>query len=161
MPLGLNFVFQYILRYYGIMFKWSLGLHFILNFFSFFNLVYYMFWIYDLQIFNHIDSAAVPVITRDGNLNLQPLSPRLRAVWGTTQTSVRPLELPRSSSTQRNPLTCPSSPATTRTKGRHQTRSQTCAHYYKNKQQGKVHRQFSFCSSQHKQNFKTTFPLHE
>ncbi|XP_016301916.1 sorbin and SH3 domain-containing protein 2-like [Sinocyclocheilus anshuiensis] len=36
---------------------------------------------------------------------------------GTTQTSVRPLELPRSSSTQRNPLTSPSSPATTRTKG--------------------------------------------
>uniref|UniRef100_A0A671LCJ4 Sorbin and SH3 domain containing 2b n=1 Tax=Sinocyclocheilus anshuiensis TaxID=1608454 RepID=A0A671LCJ4_9TELE len=66
---------------------------------------------------------------------------------GTTQTSVRPLELPRSSSTQRNPLTSPSSPATTRTKGRHQTSSQTCAHYYKNKQQ-KVHTQFSFCSSQ-------------
>lgn len=42
--------------------------------------------------------------------------PRAQSSVGTTQTSVRPLELPRSSSTQRNPLTSPSSPATTRTK---------------------------------------------
>uniref|UniRef100_A0A8C1GFJ6 Sorbin and SH3 domain containing 2b n=1 Tax=Cyprinus carpio TaxID=7962 RepID=A0A8C1GFJ6_CYPCA len=43
--------------------------------------------------------------------------PRAQSSVGTTQTSVRPLELPRSSSTQRNPLTSPSSPTTTRTKG--------------------------------------------
>uniref|UniRef100_A0A672QE11 Sorbin and SH3 domain containing 2 n=2 Tax=Sinocyclocheilus grahami TaxID=75366 RepID=A0A672QE11_SINGR len=43
--------------------------------------------------------------------------PRAQSSVGTTQTSVRPLELPRSSSTQRNPLTSPSSPAATRTKG--------------------------------------------
>ncbi|XP_016366645.1 sorbin and SH3 domain-containing protein 2-like [Sinocyclocheilus rhinocerous] len=43
--------------------------------------------------------------------------PTAQSSVGTTQTSVRPLELPRSSSTQRNPLTSPSSPATTRTKG--------------------------------------------
>uniref|UniRef100_A0A8C1TGK2 Sorbin and SH3 domain containing 2b n=1 Tax=Cyprinus carpio TaxID=7962 RepID=A0A8C1TGK2_CYPCA len=42
--------------------------------------------------------------------------PRAQSSVGTTQTSVRPLELPRSSSTQRNPLTSPSSPTTTRTK---------------------------------------------
>uniref|UniRef100_A0A671NRY3 Sorbin and SH3 domain containing 2b n=1 Tax=Sinocyclocheilus anshuiensis TaxID=1608454 RepID=A0A671NRY3_9TELE len=42
--------------------------------------------------------------------------PRAQSSVGTTQTSVRPLELPRSSSTQRNPLTSPSSPAATRTK---------------------------------------------
>uniref|UniRef100_A0A8C1JFQ7 Sorbin and SH3 domain containing 2b n=1 Tax=Cyprinus carpio TaxID=7962 RepID=A0A8C1JFQ7_CYPCA len=43
--------------------------------------------------------------------------PRAQSSVGTTQTSVRPLELPRSSSTQRNLLTGPNSPATTRTKG--------------------------------------------
>uniref|UniRef100_A0A9J7ZIT8 Sorbin and SH3 domain containing 2 n=3 Tax=Cyprinus carpio carpio TaxID=630221 RepID=A0A9J7ZIT8_CYPCA len=43
--------------------------------------------------------------------------PRAQSSVGTTQTSVRPLELPRSSSTQRNLLTSPSSPAATRTKG--------------------------------------------
>ncbi|XP_016423379.1 sorbin and SH3 domain-containing protein 2-like [Sinocyclocheilus rhinocerous] len=43
--------------------------------------------------------------------------PTAQSSVGTTQTSVRPLELPRSSSTQRNPLTSPSSPAATRTKG--------------------------------------------
>ncbi|XP_073778051.1 sorbin and SH3 domain-containing protein 2 isoform X20 [Danio rerio] len=43
--------------------------------------------------------------------------PRAHSSVGTTQTSVRPPELPRGSSTQRNPLTSPSSPATTRTKG--------------------------------------------
>uniref|UniRef100_A0A8C2FPP1 Sorbin and SH3 domain containing 2b n=1 Tax=Cyprinus carpio TaxID=7962 RepID=A0A8C2FPP1_CYPCA len=42
--------------------------------------------------------------------------PRAQSSVGTTQTSVRPLELPRSSSTQRNLLTSPSSPAATRTK---------------------------------------------
>uniref|UniRef100_A0A8C1JF53 Sorbin and SH3 domain containing 2b n=1 Tax=Cyprinus carpio TaxID=7962 RepID=A0A8C1JF53_CYPCA len=42
--------------------------------------------------------------------------PRAQSSVGTTQTSVRPLELPRSSSTQRNLLTGPNSPATTRTK---------------------------------------------
>ncbi|XP_050983953.1 sorbin and SH3 domain-containing protein 2 isoform X7 [Labeo rohita] len=43
--------------------------------------------------------------------------PRAQSSVGTTQTAVKPLELPRSSSTQRTPLTSPSSPATTRTKG--------------------------------------------
>ncbi|XP_073676166.1 sorbin and SH3 domain-containing protein 2 isoform X2 [Garra rufa] len=43
--------------------------------------------------------------------------PRAQISVGTTQTSVRPQELPRSSSTQRTPLTSPSSPAATRTKG--------------------------------------------
>ncbi|XP_059371526.1 sorbin and SH3 domain-containing protein 2 [Carassius carassius] len=43
--------------------------------------------------------------------------PRAQSSVGTAQTSIRPLKLPRSSSTQRNPLTSPSSPATTRTKG--------------------------------------------
>ncbi|KAK2891245.1 hypothetical protein Q8A67_013888 [Cirrhinus molitorella] len=43
--------------------------------------------------------------------------PRAQSSVGTTQTSVRPLELPRSSSTQRTSLTSPSSPATSRTKG--------------------------------------------
>uniref|UniRef100_A0A8C1S1P2 Sorbin and SH3 domain containing 2b n=1 Tax=Cyprinus carpio TaxID=7962 RepID=A0A8C1S1P2_CYPCA len=42
--------------------------------------------------------------------------PRAQSSVATTQTSVRPLELPRSSSTQRNLLTSPSSPAATRTK---------------------------------------------
>ncbi|XP_052470709.1 sorbin and SH3 domain-containing protein 2-like isoform X3 [Carassius gibelio] len=42
--------------------------------------------------------------------------PRAQSSVGTTQTSVRPQELPRSSSTQRNPLTSPSSPADIRTK---------------------------------------------
>ncbi|RXN35269.1 sorbin and SH3 domain-containing 2-like protein [Labeo rohita] len=42
--------------------------------------------------------------------------PRAQSSVGTTQTAVKPLELPRSSSTQRTPLTSPSSPATTRTK---------------------------------------------
>uniref|UniRef100_A0A672QE23 Sorbin and SH3 domain containing 2 n=1 Tax=Sinocyclocheilus grahami TaxID=75366 RepID=A0A672QE23_SINGR len=48
--------------------------------------------------------------------------PRAQSSVGTTQTSVRPLELPRSSSTQRNPLTSPSSPAATRTKDQHTSR---------------------------------------
>ncbi|XP_026081485.1 sorbin and SH3 domain-containing protein 2-like, partial [Carassius auratus] len=43
--------------------------------------------------------------------------PRAQSSVGTSQTSVRPQELPRSSSTQRNPLTSPSSPADIRTKG--------------------------------------------
>ncbi|XDV37131.1 hypothetical protein PO909_006786 [Leuciscus waleckii] len=42
--------------------------------------------------------------------------PRVQSSVGTTQTSMRPPELPKSSSTQRNPLTSPGSPATTRTK---------------------------------------------
>lgn len=42
--------------------------------------------------------------------------PRAQSSVGTTQTFVRPPDLPKSSSTQRNPLTSPSSPATTRTK---------------------------------------------
>ncbi|XP_067242138.1 sorbin and SH3 domain-containing protein 1 isoform X8 [Chanodichthys erythropterus] len=42
--------------------------------------------------------------------------PRAQSNVGTTQTSVRPPELPKSSSTQRNPLTSPGSLAATRTK---------------------------------------------
>ncbi|KAK9963024.1 hypothetical protein ABG768_006248 [Culter alburnus] len=42
--------------------------------------------------------------------------PRAQSSVGTTQTSVRPPELPKSSSTQRNPLTSPGSLAATRTK---------------------------------------------
>ncbi|CAM4613364.1 unnamed protein product [Leuciscus chuanchicus] len=42
--------------------------------------------------------------------------PRVQSSVGTTQTSMRPPELPKSSSTQRNPLTSPGSPATTRAK---------------------------------------------
>ncbi|KAK7138160.1 hypothetical protein R3I94_013707 [Phoxinus phoxinus] len=42
--------------------------------------------------------------------------PTVQSSVGTTQTSMRPPELPKSSSTQRNPLTSPSSPAATRTK---------------------------------------------
>ncbi|XP_048032820.1 sorbin and SH3 domain-containing protein 2 isoform X3 [Megalobrama amblycephala] len=43
--------------------------------------------------------------------------PRAQSSVGTTQTSVRPPELPKSSSTQRNTLTSPGSLAATRTKG--------------------------------------------
>ncbi|XP_051505974.1 sorbin and SH3 domain-containing protein 2-like [Myxocyprinus asiaticus] len=43
--------------------------------------------------------------------------PRAQSSVGTTQSSVRPPEPPRSSNAQRNPLTSPSSPASTRTKG--------------------------------------------
>ncbi|XP_051945029.1 sorbin and SH3 domain-containing protein 2-like [Xyrauchen texanus] len=43
--------------------------------------------------------------------------PRAQSSVGTIQSSVRPPEPPRSSSSQRNPLTSPSSPASTRTKG--------------------------------------------
>ncbi|XP_056092207.1 sorbin and SH3 domain-containing protein 2 isoform X3 [Rhinichthys klamathensis goyatoka] len=43
--------------------------------------------------------------------------PRVQSSVGTAQTSMRPPELPKSSSTQRNPLTSPGSPAATRTKG--------------------------------------------
>ncbi|XP_056092220.1 sorbin and SH3 domain-containing protein 1 isoform X14 [Rhinichthys klamathensis goyatoka] len=42
--------------------------------------------------------------------------PRVQSSVGTAQTSMRPPELPKSSSTQRNPLTSPGSPAATRTK---------------------------------------------
>ncbi|KAG1962855.1 sorbin and SH3 domain-containing protein [Pimephales promelas] len=42
---------------------------------------------------------------------------RVQSSVGTTLTSMRSPELPKSSSTQRNPLTSPSSPAATRTKG--------------------------------------------
>nr|XP_021336861.1 sorbin and SH3 domain-containing protein 1 isoform X17 [Danio rerio] len=51
--------------------------------------------------------------------------PRAHSSVGTTQTSVRPPELPRGSSTQRNPLTSPSSPATTRTKDQDTSRNYT------------------------------------
>ncbi|XP_077092177.1 sorbin and SH3 domain-containing protein 1 isoform X5 [Siphateles boraxobius] len=42
--------------------------------------------------------------------------PRVQSTVGTTQTSMRPPELPKSSITQRNPLISPGSPAATRTK---------------------------------------------
>jgi len=53
---------------------------------------------------------------------------RVQSSVGTTLTSMRSPELPKSSSTQRNPLTSPSSPAATRTKGRPQTNSETFIH---------------------------------
>lgn len=49
--------------------------------------------------------------------------PRAQSSVGTTQTSVRPPELPKSSSTQKNPLTSPGFLAATRTKGRRQMSS--------------------------------------